>query len=150
MTRQGKIRPLAIGIIRRDDCLFVAEGADPAKKEIFYRPLGGGIKFGEYGHQALAREFREELGAEIETVRFLGVIENIFIYRDEKGHEIILLYEAKFVDKTFYTKARVIGREDGDQSFKALWKSLNDFRDGKAILYPSGLLDILLNPLDKT
>ncbi len=41
------IRALAIGVIRRGDELLVYEGHDASKNKTFYRPLGGGIDFGE-------------------------------------------------------------------------------------------------------
>jgi NADH pyrophosphatase NudC (nudix superfamily) len=64
-----QIRPIAIGIFRRDDRILVFESRErDSRGRIFYRPLGGSIEFGEYGDQALTRELREELGAEIENV----------------------------------------------------------------------------------
>ena len=80
MTQPKRIRPLALGIFRHDGRLLVFEGHDPVKDETFYRPLGGGIEFGETGAQAMAREMREEIGAEVTNVRYLGLCENIFTY----------------------------------------------------------------------
>jgi hypothetical protein len=37
-----KIRPLAIGIFRRDDRILVCEGYDPIKQQTFYRPSAAG------------------------------------------------------------------------------------------------------------
>ena len=112
------------------------------KGETFYRPLGGGIEFGERGAEVLAREMREEVGAEIEHVRYLGTLENVFTYRGEPGHEICLLYEADFVDCTMADLAFVEGT-DGDEPLLALWKPLSDFGPGKPPLYPSGLLAVI-------
>ena len=61
----NKIRPLAICIFRKNDRILVAEGYDPVKNEHFYRPLGGGIEFGEYSEQTIRRELMEEIGAEV-------------------------------------------------------------------------------------
>ena len=44
---QIKIRPLALCIFLHQNKILVAEGYDPKKNQIFYRPLGGGIEFGE-------------------------------------------------------------------------------------------------------
>jgi len=87
-----RIRPLALGIFRRADTLLVFEGYDPVKGQVFYRPLGGGIEFGERGAEALAREMREEIGAEVANLRYLGLCENIFTNAGEIGHELVLLY----------------------------------------------------------
>lgn len=48
-----EIRPKAVGVFRRNDEILVFEGYDAVKDEVYYRPLGGAIEFGEYGYQAL-------------------------------------------------------------------------------------------------
>lgn len=73
------IRPLALVLFRRDDgAILVAPGFDPVKQQRFYRPLGGGIEFGERAEDALRREIQEEIGAELRAPRLLGVLENTF------------------------------------------------------------------------
>jgi ADP-ribose pyrophosphatase YjhB (NUDIX family) len=105
--------------------------------------LGGAIEFGEYGHQALARELREELGAEVLDPRYLGTLENLFVYDGEQGHEVVLLYEGTLVDAALYEQAEMTAYEDDGSAFRALWKPLVDFGRGKAPLYPDGLLAFL-------
>ena len=51
---------------------------DTVKGSAFARPLGGGIDFGETSQDAIVREIREELGAELTDARLLGIVENIF------------------------------------------------------------------------
>jgi NADH pyrophosphatase NudC (nudix superfamily) len=138
-----RIRPLALGLFLRDGKLLVFEGYDPVKDETFYRPLGGGIEFGETGAQALAREMREEIGAEVTNVRYLGLSENIFTGNGETGHEIVLLYEAELVDRSFYERDDLQGVEPGGVTFRVLWKPLADFADGCVPLYPDGLFALL-------
>src|SRR6266568_4543117 len=49
---QPRIRPLAICVFSHNGCILAAEGVDPLKdNQVFYRPLGGGIEFGEYAEQ---------------------------------------------------------------------------------------------------
>jgi len=150
LEREGKIRPLAIGIIMHENRLFVAEGHDGVKNEIFYRPPGGAIEFGEHGHEALGREFREEFDAAVERTRYLGALENIFTYNGKAGHEIVLCYETQFADPAFYQQETVTGHEDDGQSFQATWKPLTDFQEGRAILYPDGLLELLMKHFSKS
>ncbi len=144
--KPGKLRPLAICVFRRGDRIFVAEGYDAVKRETFYRPLGGRIEFSEYGHQAIVRELREEIGAEVTNLRYLGTLENIFTYNGQPGHEIVLIYDGEFVDTSIYEREVVMGHED-DEAFygdiQAVWKSLDFFRWGEAPLYPTGLLKML-------
>lgn len=138
------IRPLALVIIRRGDAILVAEGYDSARQETFYRPLGGRIAFGEYGHQTVARELLEEIAEPITDVRYLGTLENVFVYNGEIGHEICRIYDAVFVSEAVYERAALQGTDDGEVLFTARWLPLDYFRRGKAPLYPDGLLDLLL------
>jgi 8-oxo-dGTP pyrophosphatase MutT (NUDIX family) len=140
----GRIRVLALCVIRRRDDLLVFEGHDPTKRQTFYRPLGGGIEFGELGHHAATRELREELGAELVSVRYLATLENIFTYDGRPGHEIVRLYEADLADAAFYAREDMVGQEDDGTAIRVLWKPLADFGDGQAPLYPEGLLELLL------
>ncbi|RSM47679.1 NUDIX hydrolase [Amycolatopsis balhimycina DSM 5908] len=134
------IRPLTLAVIRRGDSLLVFEGRDEVKDETYYRPLGGGVEFGESSKDALKREFGEELGAEIEVGERLGVLENVFTWRGTAGHEIAFLYEAVFVDPSFYERdeMKII-----DEPATACWVDLAGFRDGSKILYPEGLMGLL-------
>jgi len=141
---QRQIRALTIGIIMHEGRLFVFEGYDSVKNETFYRPPGGGIEFGERSSAALGREFREEFDAELNGTRYLGALENIFTCQGKTGHEIVWCYETKFADQAFYQKEIITGYEDNGQPFEALWKPFADFKEGRAILYPAGLLELLI------
>jgi len=141
--QQKRIRPLALGIFRHDGRLLVFEGHEPIKRQIFYRPLGGGIEFGETGAQAMAREMREEIAAEVTNVRYLGLCENIFTHLGEMGHEIVLLYEAELVDRSLYERDVIEAVEANGSTFMALWKPLSDFADGRVLLVPGGLFALL-------
>jgi 8-oxo-dGTP pyrophosphatase MutT (NUDIX family) len=134
------IRPLALGIVWRGDELLVFEGRDDAKGETFYRPLGGGIEFGEGSKDALKREFVEELGAEITVGERIGVLENVFTGRGRPGHEIAFLFGAAFVDPGFYDREEL---DILDEDATARWVPAAGFRDGRRILYPTGLTELL-------
>jgi ADP-ribose pyrophosphatase YjhB (NUDIX family) len=141
----NQIRPLAICLFRDGDRILVGEGYDPVKRETFYRPLGGGIEFGERAEEALRREVREEIGAEIESPRYLFTLENIFTFNGEDGHEIVMVYDARYVDESLYAQESFTGTEtveDRQFPFKAVWKRLDEFSPD-APLYPNGLLDAL-------
>ncbi|MEV6828057.1 NUDIX hydrolase [Amycolatopsis sp. NPDC051102] len=134
------IRPIVLAVIRRGDALLVFEAHDDVKDETFCRPLGGGIEFGERSTDALVREFAEELGAEIKVTAFLGVLENVFTWRDRPGHEIAFLYEAEFVDESLYRREEM---KILDDPATARWVDFAEFRDGRRILYPRGLVRLL-------
>jgi ADP-ribose pyrophosphatase YjhB (NUDIX family) len=143
MTQQRQIRAKALGVIQHEGRLLVFEGYDSVKDETYYRPLGGGIEFGETGAQAMARELREEIGAEVTGVRYLGLSENIFTCNGEAGHEIVLLYAAELIDKSLYEQDEFEVVEPSGTTFRALWKPLADFADGHTPLYPDGLFALL-------
>ncbi len=141
----GRIRPIAIAIFRRgDDEVLVAEGYDRVKGQHFVRPAGGGIEFGERAEDALRREIREELGAEIDNVRFLGATENIYILEDEPGHEVVFIYEADFRDPSFYGRDVIDAFEDSGTPFRLAWMQLTDLlAEGEPYFYPDGIAALL-------
>jgi ADP-ribose pyrophosphatase YjhB (NUDIX family) len=134
------IRPIVLAVIRRGDALLVFEGRDDFKDETFHRPLGGGIEFGETGKEALEREFREELAADIEVGKRLGVLENVFTWQERPGHEIVFLYAAEFADRSRYEREEM---KILDDPATARWVELAEFRQGRKILYPTGLIELL-------
>jgi 8-oxo-dGTP pyrophosphatase MutT (NUDIX family) len=140
--RRRHVRPIAICVIRDRDRIFVSEGRDSHKQETFYRPLGGTIEFGEKGEQAVIREFFEEIGAEITKLRYLGTLENIFTLEGVPEHEIVLVYAGEFADVSMYSRALIVGQEAGER-IEAMWKPLALFREGRAPLYPDGLLELV-------
>lgn len=144
VLNEKRIRATVLCVFRRGDSIFVSEGYDPSKNRFFFRPLGGGIEFGERAEDAIVREMREETGLEITNVRYLGVCENIFEYNGVPGHEIVLLYQAEFVDRSIYDLEVMDCEEIDGMPFKSYWKRIDDFRDeGNPPLYPAAILGLL-------
>ena len=141
----NQIRPLAICVFRHHDHILVAEGYDPVKDEYFYRPLGGGIEFGENSRETICRELMEEINVEIasESLKYLGAIENIFRFNGSIGHEIVIVYDGTLKESSFYEQQVIAGKEANGEDIRAVWKKLDEFGEGKSILYPTGLLEML-------
>ena len=137
----SRIRPLALAVVRRGAELLVFEAFDTVKRQRFSRLLGGGIEFGERGEDALRREFREELAAELRRVRFLGLLENIFRYEGRPHHELVLVYEAAFVDDSLYAQETFVVRDDPE--VPAVWRSPAVLAAADVPLYPDGLAALL-------
>jgi 8-oxo-dGTP pyrophosphatase MutT (NUDIX family) len=134
------IRPIVLGVIWRGDALLVFEGRDELKDETFYRPLGGGIEFGEASQDALKREFVEELAADVTVGERIGVLENVYTWRGRQGHEIAFLFATEFADPSLYAREEF---KILDDDATARWVDFADFRDGTKILYPKGLTELL-------
>lgn len=106
-----------------------------------YRPLGGGIHFGERAVDAVQREIREEIGAELENVAYLAAFESIF---DKKGrllHLIEVVFTAELADHSFHLADTIIGTEGCGKSFEAVWIDISRPFGGQLI--PVGLLELL-------
>lgn len=134
----GMIRVLALGVLVRTGAsgkeILASQGEDPAKGQVFHRLLGGGIDFGEHSREALAREFREELGAEIEVGDLYGWEENIFHYRGKAGHELMAVYAVRFVDEALYSREEFTIADKPEM--KAVWVPVGAVRRGEMVLYP--------------
>ncbi|MFA5131549.1 MAG: NUDIX domain-containing protein [Patescibacteria group bacterium] len=128
---KNRIRPIAVAVIKKGDKIFVGDGYDEIKKEKFYRLMGGGIKFRETALQALKREFREEFAAELINIKLLGIVENLFVFEGEHGHEIAYIYAADFKDPKMYE----------EKEYKVLDSRINSYaqwieHDSSTRIYP--------------
>ncbi|MBV6822129.1 NUDIX domain-containing protein [Pseudomonas sp. PD9R] len=60
---EQRIRPLALCIFHHRGKILVNRFYDDEKQLSLYRPIGGGIEFGERSADAVVREVQDELGA---------------------------------------------------------------------------------------
>jgi 8-oxo-dGTP pyrophosphatase MutT (NUDIX family) len=142
-ANMNHIRPVALCTFLNEDRILVFEGHDPIKNETYYRPLGGGIEFGESGEAAVRREIMEELHSEIVDLKHLGYLENIFIFHGKPGHEIVMIYDGALKESGLYDQDVIEVMEANGEIVRAMWKHLGEFGEGKTILYPDGLLELL-------
>jgi ADP-ribose pyrophosphatase YjhB (NUDIX family) len=141
MEKQSRIRVKSLAWIEEDGLLFVVKMADAVKKDYYYRPIGGSVKFGELAIEAVQREAQEELNAEINITGAPLVLENIFVCDGEPGHEIDYFYPCKFVDNRFSAQKTYTLTESDDCQFEAMWVALSDCLDGTLRLVPETLLE---------
>ena len=135
------IRPLALAVFRDGSRILVEDSETWDPRDRFYRPPGGGVEFGERAIDAVRREMREEFNAEIRDVRLLGTLESIFDYHGRPGHEIVLVFEARFVDISHYEAERIVGTEGSGIRIEAIWIDVSQPLDRP--LYPDGLLELV-------
>jgi ADP-ribose pyrophosphatase YjhB (NUDIX family) len=139
----GYIRAKVICVFRNGNRILVGDAFDPSKQEWFYCPPGGRIEFGEPSETALRREIKEELDAEIEAPRLLGVLENLFTFDGREGHEIVFVYDALFRDRSLYNADRLTGRESDGNVFNAIWLDVSQIGPDTPPVYPDGLAELL-------
>ena len=78
------------------------------------------------------------------NIKFLFTLENIFVCDGQKGHEIVLVYDAQLRDAAHYGTI-LSGKEDNGETFQAYWRSLDEIRQDNRPLYPDGLTEKLKN-----
>ena len=141
----GYIRIKVVCVFRNRGRILLGDAYDPTKKELFYCPPGGRVEFGEPSEVALRREMKEELGSEIENPALLGVLENLFTFDGQQGHEIVFVYDAELTDKSLYAVDRFKGQESNGQAFNAIWLDVGAIGPRTPPVYPEGLIALLKN-----
>lgn len=137
------IQTTVLGIIERDGEYLLQGLTDPSDGP-FYRPIGGGVEFGESSAEALEREFREELDVAVSAGPTLGTIENRFSWDGEPDHELVVLREAGFEDESLYQRETFSGVDGGGTiEYDAGWFELDAVQAGPKPLYPEGLARLL-------
>ena len=121
----------------RDRALLVSEEANPAG-ELFHRPLGGHVEFGEYARDTVHRELQEEIGQAITDVRLAGVLENIFQWGGATQHEIVFIFSAAFTDQAAYETSEQRIADDRGRA-RVVWRTPEG---ASPPLYPTGVADL--------
>lgn len=140
----NSIEAKAIGLAKHEGRLLVGEVLNDDGSLKGWRPLGGGIEFGETAEDALKREFLEEMGSNIQIIGAPIVCENIFEHHGAKGHEIIFVFPISFEDLKIYTKDRFQIFEHTGSIHWAEWVAIKRFQEGEFILFPPLIAKLLL------
>ncbi|MFM9276534.1 NUDIX hydrolase [Paenibacillus jiagnxiensis] len=139
-----RYRASSLCIIRRGASILLEEFPEE-DGVITFRPVGGTIEYGEDSKSAVKREVKEEINVDIIEPKLIGIIENIYPYDGQIGHEYDFIYEAYFGCADDYQKDVFTGVE-GERRFHAVWKNLSDFvGNSRYRLVPDGLYEMLTN-----
>ncbi|MCQ0987289.1 NUDIX hydrolase [Jiella marina] len=133
-----RIRVLVIGLVWRGGHLLAAEVLADSGELKGFRPLGGGVEFGERREEALIREFREELGCAIHIAGPWMMFENIFRHEGHVGHEMVFAADTRIDDPTLYEREEIDFSEEDGPPLRARW--VDPFACPAGLpLYPPGL-----------
>jgi ADP-ribose pyrophosphatase YjhB (NUDIX family) len=105
----------------------------------FHRLVGGSIDCGEKASAAATREVEEELGIVLPQVQLLGVVENIFEFRGERGHEIVFIFSADVAHRD--VPAAGAWYTDEGRPMWVEWRSL--IAPPALPLYPDGAAELI-------
>ena len=128
----------------RDGKLLAAEirGDDGRVRGV--RPLGGSVEFGEPAEAALRREFKEELGIDVEVLDGPMFMESLYVHEGVPGHEVLFIFEVGLPSVPFDQRECISFHESDGTPCSARWYELDslDQADGPE-LYPKGLKALL-------
>ncbi len=129
-------------LIREGKVLLQSTPDDPG-----YAFPGGHVNLGELSSAALAREFKEEIGADVRVERLAWVGEIFFPWGDQDCHQINLVYLISLCDETqiplegvFYAHDELEGTR---VKVKFSWIALKDVE--QILLYPTPAKEKLLH-----
>lgn len=143
-TLRSNVNVKVLGIHCRDRHLLAAEVRDSRGQVVGVRPLGGTVEFGESSEAAVKREFLEELGLEIQVLSGPLVLENIYVFEGEKGHEVFFIFEIAFASADLQPSETMPFHESDGTSGIARWYDRDQLDlPGFPNLYPKGLKALL-------
>lgn len=148
MTNTSAIKVKAMALFAAHDRLLVTPSFDTVKHKPHYRLLGGHVEFGERAEETLKREMLEELGAEVEVLQRLDVVQNMFSYEERRYHEVAFIHHARFLDDAFNARNEMpnLDAESGE-IFK--WLPVAELIGGPVPLYPAADYPRLLAMIGK-
>ncbi len=118
-----------------------------SEEDDFWVLPGGGCMEHETTIQAARREFREEIGAEIEIHKLLWVVENLFEYKDEKHHSIEFYYLISFPQTDIYQTDVFHGYEEElDLKLTFKWHKIDEI--DHLSIYPTCLKKLIKSRSD--
>lgn len=106
----------------------------------YHRLIGGGVELGETHRDAVLREVEEELGARVDDLVSLGVVENIFWIDGVLGHEIVFLY-AGCLDPMPPAEGAALTESDGSV-VPVVWRPVDDEHEALP-LFPAAVVPLV-------
>jgi len=84
----------------------------------------------------------EELGLEVTDLRLLDIFENIFTLEGNTGHEIVYVYDGRFLDASAYQQQSFEIHEDNGDVLTVTWRNLDSFNEYHRLV-PEAMMSLL-------
>ena len=147
-TKEGIFNFRVAGILLHGDDILLHR----MRGENVYSLPGGCVEMNESSKAALVREFREEIGVQVEVKRLLWINESFFSQRNARHHEICFYYLIRQVGGANIRKAQSFyGNElakNGLPFLRFYWVKKEDIPHLK--IRPAFLNSALVEPLPDT
>lgn len=140
-TDEGRFNYRVAGIIIHDDKLLIMKD----EHSPYYYIPGGRVAMNELSEEAIIREIREELNAEVKVNRMLWVNENFFTEKifNENCHEICFYYLLDLIDDKLLNKGNeFMCEENGKYNLYFYWIDVDKIKDLN--IYPLFIKEIIL------
>lgn len=134
-----KLNIRAAGIIIHNNKILLHKN----KNDDYYALLGGRVALGESSKETIKREIVEELGKEVQVLKYISTIENFFKIENTKYHEIMFVYHVEFVDEEYKLIETTLNNIEGNDDIKYEWIDLNEINNCK--LLPNVIKEVLKN-----
>ena len=108
-----------------------------------YALMGGRIAIGESSEDTIIREFKEEIGKEVEVIGYVGTVENFFEADSYKYHEIMFIYQLEFVNEEDKKIEDTIKNIEGNDYLQYEWLDLDKLE--KEPLKPEEIKQVIKN-----
>lgn len=142
--RGDTITPVALAVAVHANRVFLFRGEDTTAREVFYRPMGGAIAFGERAMATAERVVERDMSTGFLGVRQLGVLENVYTRDGTTQHEICFVFLGAFADRQVYDHDTVELTEGDEIVAQGGWHDLNKLAaPDSPRVYPDGLLEVV-------
>ena len=138
MNKFKEIRPIVVGIVKKDNKILGMPGLKKETNQKYVRLIGGGVEFLEPLEVALKREFKEELNVDIKVNEYLGFEDSIIVYDGKDAHEHVFLYEIDVLAdlKNEYNYEEIT--DEGEKLHQNVcWFDIEDIKSGKILIFPT-------------
>ena len=140
-TEDGVFSYRAAGVCIHDGCVLLQSTSNDPSLAF----PGGHVAFGETNAETLAREFAEEMGAEIKVRDLRWAAEAFFPWGERRCHQICLYYDVEIIGG-IPMRGSFIGREQIDgRKFDLIfrWVPIEALGGEGAVVYPTPCAELL-------